>query len=69
MKKLNFKLEDYLINDERYDYDRIVKDFVNTGSFQNNYDLIKAVVYFGRGHLLYTLTESAVIKFFNNNRR
>jgi hypothetical protein len=61
MKSLKFKLEDFYIKEEeRYDYDKIIISFCETGAYQNKFDLANDIMEFGRGKLLSTLVEHAI---------
>lgn len=62
--KLDFKLESYL-DGQRYNYDKIVKDFWATGYFSNKFDLSYAIMQFGRGKLLITLVMDAISRVLN----
>ena len=63
MKSLKFKLEDFYIKEEkRYDYNRIIVSFWETGAYQNKFDLANDIMEFGRGKLLSTLVDHAINK-------
>lgn len=61
MKLLKFKLEDFYIKESnKYDYDKIIMSFWETGAYQNKFDLANDIMEFGRGKLLSTLVDHAI---------